>query len=103
MHVDYYLVGPTFGINDATIIVQFNESSEENMYQFSNFVSYNVTSVSEVDIQQMERTRFVLVIPYNTQINVSVIVSTCEQYDGIPIIIQFRYDSECSKMLLMHA
>ena len=68
-------MGPRFGINNATVVIQFNESSQE----YGSLVSYNVTSSSQVEMQthEQERTTFQQVIPYNIQINVSITARLC--------------------------
>ena len=77
VHVDYHLVGPQFKINNTTVVIQFNESSQVNDYH-GLLVSYlNVTSPSQVEVQTQEITRFQLVVPYNTQVNVSIIANLC--------------------------
>ena len=89
MDVDYYFVGPRFGTNNATVTIQFNESSEE----YGPLLSYNVTSPSQLQVAKIraqERTRFQLVIPYNTQVNVSFTVRLCGQHN-IPTVIQLFY------------
>ena len=63
--------------NNTTVMVQFNVSSQENDYR-GLLVSYlNVTSLSQVEMQTQG---IQLVIPYNTQINVSIIACLCGQH-----------------------
>ena len=80
---------PRFGINNATVTIQFNESSQEYNY-YGSLLSFNVTSPSQVEIQTQERTRFQLVIPYNTQVNVSITARLCGQHN-IPTVVQLLY------------
>ena len=91
--MDYYLVDPTFGINNATVIIQLNESNHENDYHGSKFVSYNVTSSSQVEIKYQGRTTFQLVIPYNVQVNVNIMASVCGQY-STPTIFRLNYSKQ---------
>ena len=78
---------PRFGINNATVMVQFNVSSQQNDYH-GLLVSYlNVTSPSQVEMQTQG---IQLVIPYSTQINVSIIASLCGQH-RILTIFQLLY------------
>ena len=89
MDVDYYFVGPRFGTNNATVTIQFNESSRE----YGSLLSYNVTSPSQLqvaEIQAQEKTRFQIVIPYNTQVDVSFTARLCGQHN-IPTVIQLFY------------
>ena len=46
-------MGPRFGTNNATVVIQFNESSQE----YGSLVSYNVTSPLQVEIQTRDRER----------------------------------------------
>lgn len=70
-------MGPMFGRNNATVVVQFNVSSQENDYS-GLLVSYvNITSPSQA---KMQTQGIQLVIPYNVQINVSIIASLCGQH-----------------------
>ena len=72
-------MGPRFGIKNATvdIVVRFNVSSQENDYSGLLVPYVNVTSPSHVEMQTQG---IQLSIPYNMQINVSIIVSLCGQY-----------------------
>ena len=84
--MDYYFVGPRFGTNNATVTIQFNESSQV----YGSLLSYNVTSPSQVEIQTQETTRFQLVIPYNTQANMSITARLWGQH-SIPTIVRLFY------------
>ena len=53
------------------------------------FVSYNVTSSSQVQILSLARTRFQLVFPYNTYFNVSIVASLCGPYNVT--VVPLRY------------
>ena len=86
--MDYDLTGPRFGLKNATVdvVVRFNVSSQENDYS-GLLVSYvNVTSPSQVKIQTQG---IQLIIPYNVQINVSIIVSLCGQYRVLTVFPLF--------------
>ena len=89
VHAEYHLVGPRFGINNATVTIQFNESSQEYNY-YGSLLSCNVTFPSQVEIQTQEKTTFQLVIPYNTQVNVSITATLCGQH-SIPNVVQLFY------------
>ena len=75
---------PRFGIENAIvdIIVRFNLSSRENDYSGLLVPYVNVTSPSQVKMQTQGTQ---LIIPYNVQINVSIMVSLCGQYRVLTI------------------
>lgn len=77
--VDYDLMGPRFGIKNATVdvVVQFNVSNQENDYSGLLVPYVNVTPPSQVKMQMQ---RIQLIVPYNVQINVSIIVRLCGQH-----------------------
>ena len=87
--MDHSLVAPRFGITNATVTIQINESSQEYDY-YGSLLSYNVTFPSQVEVQAQEKTRFQLVVPYNTQVNGSIITGLCGQHN-IPTVIQLLY------------
>ena len=65
---------PRFRINNTTVVVQFNVNSQENKYSGLLVPYVNVTSPSQV---KMQTQGIQLIIPYNVQINVSIVVSLC--------------------------
>ena len=90
VYVDYHLMDPYFGINNVTVVLVLNETNQEN--ESGSLVSYNITSPSQVDIQTYERARFQLVVPYNTQINVSIVASLCRQF-STPTVFQLLFSN----------
>ena len=80
MHVDYHLLGPWFGMNNVTVTIQFNQSYQENDYHGLLLSYLNATPPSQVELQTQERARFQLEIPYNTQVNVSIMARLCGQH-----------------------
>ena len=88
VYVDYHLMDPNFGISNVTVTLVLNETNQENGY--GSLVSYNVTCRLQVEIQTQEETNFKLVIPYNTQVNVSITARLCGQH-SIPIVVQLLY------------
>ena len=73
---------PRFRINNTTVVVQFNVSSQENDYSGLLVPYVNITSPSQVKMQMQG---IQLIIPYNVLINVSIIVSLCGQYRVLTI------------------
>ena len=84
---------PNFGINNVSVVLILNETNQEN--ESGSLVSYNVTSPSQnlMEIHTQEKHKFQLEIPYNTQMNVSIIVSLCGQH-SIPTIVQLLYSKQ---------
>ena len=79
---------PNFGINNVTVELVLNKTNQEN--EPGSLVSYNITSPSQVDVQTCEKSVFQLVVPYNTQVNVSIVASLCGQR-SIPTVIQLLF------------
>ena len=77
-----------FGIDNVTVIFNLllNESLNREYDSIPlKFVSYNVTSSSQVQILSLARTRFQLVFPYNTYFNVSIVTGLCRQYYDLSV------------------
>ena len=88
--MDYYLIEQIFGINNVTVLLLLDDTNRANDY--GSLVYYNVTSPSQVETQihDQERTKFQVVIPYNTQVNVSITARLCGQHN-IPTNVQLLY------------
>ena len=82
--LNYGLMELGFGTKNVTILLLF----ESNMGDTSVF--YSVTTSSQAEILSRGRTRFQLVVPYNNQINISIVASLCGQ-NTTPTIIQVGY------------
>ena len=85
---------PKFGIDNVSVALLLNESSQGVESVAFNSVYYNVTaSSSQVKIlnEYQERIRFQLAIPYNIQINISIVACLCRQYSTPTIIPQIYY------------
>lgn len=76
--VEYYLMDPSFGIGNVSVLLLLNKTSQE--VEMSAAVNFSITtSSSQVKIKYQERVRYLLVVPYNTQINVSIVARLCGQ------------------------
>ena len=92
LDLDYHLVDQNFGIDNVSVTLILNESSQGVELVAFDSVYYNVTaSSSQVKIENQERTRFQLAIPYNIQINISIMAYLCGQYSTPTIIPQIYY------------
>ena len=92
--IEYHLMDSDFRLNNVTVMLHINESG--------SLVHYNITSFSQVEILREERTRFQLVVPYNTYINTSIIASLCGQQHGNPTTIHLNYSKQqyyCTKYI----
>ena len=82
----------SFSINNVLVILLFNETNHQ--VELGELVHYNVTpSSSQVKIQHLGRSKYQLMMPYNTQINVSIVARLCGQQSK-PTIIPLNYYSE---------
>ena len=94
LHLDYNLVDQNFGIDNVSVGLLLNESIQGIESIPSDLIYYNVTaSSSQVKIlnEYQERIRFQLAIPYNIQINISIIACLCGQCSTPTIIPQIYY------------
>ena len=90
VHVDYHFMDPSFSINNVSVVLLLNETSHE--IELGTLFYYNVThaSLSQVKIQPLGRSKFQFTVPYNTQINVSIVARLCGE-QGKPTIISLNY------------